>query len=215
MVEVVERAQAGDTDAYGEIYQEYRDTVYWFIRRRVNAPDVAEDLTQDTFVRALRNIGRWQWRGRDIAGWLVTIARNLVFDHTKSAHERHSTPVAEFHDIVDLSPEGDPEATALDTIRNAHLVAALKRLTDGERQVLTHRFLREMTVAETAAAMGRTEAAVKALTYRATHALTRGEPDGVPTPAQIRAWAADHGVACPPRGRVPHAVMAAYERRLQ
>ncbi|MGW4874337.1 sigma factor, partial [Streptomyces chartreusis] len=76
--ELVERAQAGEADAFGRLYDQYSDTVYRYIYYRVGGKATAEDLTSETFLRALRRIGTFTWQGRDFGAWLVTIARNLV-----------------------------------------------------------------------------------------------------------------------------------------
>lgn len=174
---LVGRAQRGDVDAYGEIYGQHRDAVFRFIHRRVGySTEVAEDLTQETFLRGLRNIGRWEDQGRDIGAWLTTIARNLVTDHFKAAERRRTFSVGDFTEagvvVADTAIEGDPETSAIDTMRDADLRSALARLNPDQRECVTNRFLREMSVAETAAAMGRNEGAIKSLTQRAIRTLS-------------------------------------------
>lgn len=177
IVELVDRAQRGDAEAHGLIYRQYHDTLFWFIRKRVDSREIAEDLTQDVFVRALKSIGGFTWQGKDLGAWLMTIARNLVFDHHGSAHQRRTFGVGDYGDagivVRDTAIEGDPESAALDTIRNGDLRSALQYLPDLQRECLTNRYLRQLSVAETAEAMGRTEAAVKALTFRALQGLHR------------------------------------------
>ena len=84
----VDRAQQGDWAAFGRLYDHYSDTVYRYIYYRVGSKATAKDLTSETFLRALRRIGTFTWQGRDFAAWLVTIARNIVADHFKSARFR-------------------------------------------------------------------------------------------------------------------------------
>ena len=84
MVHLVRQAQEGSADAFGELYRIYCDTVFRYIYYRVSTRALAEDLTSETFVRALRRITTFSWQGRDFGAWLVTIARNLVADHFKS-----------------------------------------------------------------------------------------------------------------------------------
>ena len=85
---LVERAQDGDGEAFGQLYDHYADTVYRYIYYRVGGKATAEDLTSETFLRALRRIGTFTYQGRDFGAWLVTIARNLVADHFKSSRFR-------------------------------------------------------------------------------------------------------------------------------
>ena len=81
-------AKDGDAEAYGQLYDHYVSGVFRFIYYRVSSQQLAEDLTSETFVRALRAIQRFNWQGKDFGAWLTTIARNLVADHFKSSRAR-------------------------------------------------------------------------------------------------------------------------------
>ena len=85
---LVNAAQAGDMAAYGELFELYFDMVFRFVLFRTGDRALAEDLTSETFVRALRRISSVSYQGRDIGAWFVTIARNLIFDHVKSSRYR-------------------------------------------------------------------------------------------------------------------------------
>jgi RNA polymerase sigma-70 factor (ECF subfamily) len=170
---LVERAQGGDTAAFGLIYDRYLDTVFRFVYFRVGSRQLAEDLTGDTFLRAFNGIGRFTWQGRDLGAWLVTIARNLVVDHFKSARYRLEVITGDVLDADRPDPEGSPEVAVVDHITNVALLAALKQLNPEQRECIVLRFLRDWSVAETAHAMGKSDAAVKALQHRAIGALHR------------------------------------------
>ncbi len=86
--DLVLRATAGEADAFGALYDHYVDLVYRYVYYRVGAHALAEDLTSETFLRALRRVGLFTWQGKDFGAWLVTIARNLVLDHFKSSRYR-------------------------------------------------------------------------------------------------------------------------------
>jgi len=177
---LVERAQAGDTDAFGLIYDRYMDTVFRFIYFRVGNRPLAEDLTSDTFLRALKRIGSFTWQGRDLGAWLVTIARNLVADHFKSGRYRLEVTTGDVLDAEreDRGPEGSPEAAVVDHITNVALLTAVKQLNPEQQECIVLRFLQGFSVAETAQAMGKNEGAIKALQYRAVRALARLLPEG-------------------------------------
>ena len=81
-------AQAGDMTAFGELFDRYYDIVFRYVLFRMGDRTLAEDVTQETFVRALRRISSVSYQGRDIGAWFVTIARNLIFDHVKSSRYR-------------------------------------------------------------------------------------------------------------------------------
>jgi RNA polymerase sigma-70 factor, ECF subfamily len=177
---LVERAQNGETAAFGLIYDRYMDTVFRFIYFRVGNRQLAEDLTSDTFLRALKRIGSFTWQGRDLGAWLVTIARNLVADHFKSGRYRLEITTGDVLDAdrEDRGPEGSPEAAVVDHITNVTLLTAVKQLNPEQQECIVLRFLQGFSVAETAKAMGKNEGAIKALQYRAVRALARLLPDG-------------------------------------
>jgi RNA polymerase sigma-70 factor (ECF subfamily) len=177
---LVERAQAGDGSAFGLIYDRYFDTVFRFIYFRVGNRQLAEDLTSDTFLRALKRIGSVTWQGRDLGAWLVTIARNLVADHFKSGRYRLEVTTGDVLDAEreDRGPEGSPEAAVVDHITNVALLKAVKQLNPEQQECIVLRFLHGFSVAETAQSMGKNEGAIKALQYRAVRALARLLPEG-------------------------------------
>ena len=177
---LVERAQKGDAEAFGLIYDRYMDTVFRFIYFRVGSRPLAEDLTADTFLRALKRIGSFTWQGRDLGAWLVTIARNLVADHFKSGRYRLEVTTGDVLDAdkAERGPEGSPEAAVVDHITNVALLRAVKQLNPEQQECIVLRFLHGFSVAETAQAMGKNEGAIKALQYRAVRALHRLLPEG-------------------------------------
>jgi len=177
---LVERAQGGDADAFDQIYRRYLDTVFRFVYFRVGSRPLAEDLTAETFLRALKRIGSFTWQGRDLGAWLVTIARNLVADHFKSGRYRLEVSTGDVLDAdrEDRGPEGSPELAVVDHITNVALLGAVRQLNREQQECIVLRFLHGFSVAETAQAMSKNEGAIKALQYRAVRALHRLLPDG-------------------------------------
>jgi RNA polymerase sigma-70 factor (ECF subfamily) len=169
----VRRAQQGDGEAFGELYDAYVDLVHRYISHRVGNHALAEDLTSETFLRALRRIGTFTWQGRDFGAWLVTIARNLIADHFKSSRYKLEQSTPDILDTgADASTEG-PENEVLTGITNATLLKAVRQLGAEQQECIVLRFLQGLSVAETAAILGKNEGAVKALQYRAVKALGR------------------------------------------
>jgi RNA polymerase sigma-70 factor (ECF subfamily) len=174
--QLVERARDGDTEAFGLLYDRYVDTVFRYLYYRVASRQLAEDLTSETFLRALRRIGSVTWQGRDLGAWLVTIARNLTADHYKSSRYRLEVSTADMRDADQL--EDGPEGEVLDALTNATLLEAVKRLNPEQQECIVLRFLQGMSVSETAEAMGKNDGAIKALQYRAVRSLGRLLPEG-------------------------------------
>ena len=174
---LVQRAQAGDAEAFGELYDRYVDQVYRYIAYRVGSTQLAEDLCSETFLRALRRIGSFTWQGRDVGAWFVTIARNLIADHYKSGRYRMELTT---DDVSASAPALDgPEAEVLESMQNKVLLEAIKKLNAEQQECVVLRFLQSLSVAETAAIMGKNEGAIKALQYRAIRTLGRLLPEGV------------------------------------
>lgn len=213
--EIVTRAQQGDTAAFGELYELYAPKVHAFIWRRTGDRHLAEDLTGDVFVRALRNLGGLSWQGRDPGAWLITIARNIVVDYFKSHRYRRELTVEDVRDSVDRldeSPEGDPASAVADHFTNLTLLAAVTKLVPEQQECIRLRFLCGYSVTETAQAMGKQEGAVRALTYRATKALGRlldGQGIGPDAPPRRRKPAPPQ----PPRLRSGDELIGEYRRR--
>jgi RNA polymerase sigma-70 factor (ECF subfamily) len=177
VMEIVNRAQGGDADAFGELYDRYVDVVYRYIYYRVSNVTLAEDLTSETFIRALRRISSYTWQGRDFGAWLVTIARNLIADHFKSGRYRLELATSDLVEAGADKSEDGPENEVLSAITNETLLEAVKALGPEQQECISLRFLQGMSVAETASIMGKNEGAIKALQYRAVKSLSRLLPE--------------------------------------
>ncbi len=168
---LLDQAGRGDPAALGQLYDQYADRIYSYVYHRVGSADIAEDLTGQAFMRMLEAIqGNRGWR-TSFSGWLYRIAHNLVIDHYRRGHR------ASFVDIEDTTtlkaPTGDPLRAVEAKLDNERLRSALNQLTEEQAQVIVLRFLEERSIAEAAAAMDKTEGAIKALQYRAVLALRR------------------------------------------
>ncbi|TDB98646.1 sigma-70 family RNA polymerase sigma factor [Actinomadura sp. 7K534] len=171
---LVLRARDGDAEAFGCLYDHYVELVYRYIYYRVGTHSQTEDLTSETFLRALRRMCDFHWQGKDFGAWLVTIARNLVADHFKSGRYRLEICTAELVE-PDRHQEG-PERTVLDAMTNRTLLQAVRRLGSEQQECVVLRFLHGLSVAETALIMDKKPGAIKALQYRAVRSLARMLP---------------------------------------
>jgi RNA polymerase sigma-70 factor (ECF subfamily) len=169
---LVELAQQGDAEAFGMLYERYVDLVYRYVYVRVGSTHLAEDLTSETFVRALRRMDSFSWQGRDIAAWFITIARNLITDNAKSARFRMEVSTADMLD-ADQRADAAPDDEVLQRLRDTRLIEAVKGLKPEQAECVVLRFLQGLTLAETAKILGKTEGAVKQLQLRAVRALHR------------------------------------------
>jgi RNA polymerase sigma-70 factor (TIGR02952 family) len=173
----VHAAQTGDAEAFGRLYDHYVTMIHRYVYHRVGDRAMAEDVTSETFVRALRRIDSLSFQGRDVGAWLVTIARNIIRDHVKSSRYRLEVTTADMRD-ADRATDG-PEDAVLQHLTNAQLLACVQRLNSEQQECIVLRFLQGLSVAETAAVMGKKEGAIKALQHRAVKRLAALLPEGL------------------------------------
>jgi RNA polymerase sigma-70 factor, ECF subfamily len=177
VVALVELARGGDAEAFGQLYDHYRTRVYRFVYYRVGSTALAEDLTSETFFRALRSMGSFQWQGKDFGAWLMTIARNLTTDHFKAGKTRLELATDDMT-AHDGTTDG-PETHVLSSLTNHALLAALKELPHEQQECLIMRFLQGLSIAETALVLDRSPGAVKQLQLRGIRGLAKLLPEGV------------------------------------
>ena len=177
LIALVELARAGDKEAFGLLYDHYQASVYRFLYYRTRSQALAEDLTSETFFRALRSMNGFRWQGKDFGAWLMTIARNLTTDHFKAGRTRleYATEDMSPHDGATEGPEG----AVLASLTNEALLAALKELPHEQQECLIMRFLQGLSIAETALVLDRSPGAVKQLQLRGIRGLAKLLPEGV------------------------------------
>ena len=177
LIALVELARKGDTDAFGLLYDHYHTSVYRFLFYRTRSATLAEDLTSETFFRALRSMTGFRWQGKDFGAWLMTIARNLATDHFKAGRTRLELATEDMGQHDDAT-EG-PESAVLASLTNEVLLQALAKLPDEQRDCVVMRFLQGLSIAETAAVLGRSDGAVKQLQLRGVRNLAKLMPEGL------------------------------------
>ncbi|MTD56721.1 sigma-70 family RNA polymerase sigma factor [Amycolatopsis pithecellobii] len=175
--DLVHAAQRGDTTAFGTLYDRYVDVVYRYVFFRLGDRELAEDITSETFLRALRRITSVSYQGRDVGAWFITIARNLVFDHVKSSRYKLELVTDEVSETGSAPFAGQtiredgPEQEAMTSATREALLRAIAALGDDQRECIVLRFVEGLSLAETARIMKRNEGAVKALQHRAVRRL--------------------------------------------
>ena len=163
---LVQAAQA-DPARFEELYDRYVHRVYGFVSRRVGNRAAAEDITSAVFEQALASLPKFEWRGVPFVAWLIRIAANALTDHWRRT-ARESGDTAE-----------RPDAGEMDAIeQRAILFQLVERLPDLQRRVIELRFGEEKSIREIAAALRRTEGAVKQLQLRALENLRKGMRHG-------------------------------------
>ena len=178
-VELARLARDGDVDAFGELVDRYREVAFrtaWLITR--NTAD-AEDAAQEAFVKAYYALGRFR-AGEAFRPWILRIVSNEAKNRRRSAgrRERLVVRVAGERGSGDAAPS--PETAAVELERREDLLAALERLPERDRLVVSYRYLLELSEVETATALGVRPGTVKSRLSRALDRLRRelGEGNG-------------------------------------
>jgi RNA polymerase sigma factor (sigma-70 family) len=150
---------------FADAYDDHVWHVYGFIAYRVNSRQDAEDLTQQTFERALRSWHRFDPGKSSVQTWLFAIARNLVIDHYRADRSAGQRPI---DDLEDDTPVEDPE---YDLGLDPHLASALAGLSPRDREVVALRFGGDLTGPEIADQLGLTLANVQQILSRSLRRL--------------------------------------------
>jgi RNA polymerase sigma-70 factor (ECF subfamily) len=172
----ISRLQHGDLDALTDLMGRYQHRMYRFLLRLTQDPAMAEDLFQQTWLRVVEKIGRYD-RKRQFEPWLFSVARNLAIDYLRQRRphsldvvdERGSTPIDHL-----VAGEQDPLERLLEFERGAVLAAAVAELPLIHREVLTLRFEEELKLEEIAEISGVPLSTVKSRLLRALNSLRTG-----------------------------------------
>ncbi len=176
-VSLVERAKQ-DPSAFGELYDRHFHQIYRFVYSRVRDQSIAEDVTSEVFMKALKAIPRYQDTGRPFAAWLYQIAVNAIADRYRTLHT--AQPLEDFHDLSISGPGIDEQAAQRDEIRR--IWSMVEGLPVQQRTALVLKFQEDMKIEDIAVAMGKTPGAVKLLIHRGVTRLR--EEAGALRPAE-------------------------------
>lgn len=185
--ETVILAKQGDSAAFAALYEEYSPTIYRFLRRRLEGSDeAAEDLTEDVFAKVFQKLDKYQERGLPFSAWLYRIAHNQLVDYLRTQPGVAPSSLDVVADVAERHA-GRAYGRVLDRVT---LEPALAQLTAEQNQAVRLRFLDGLSVAESAARLGRSEDAVKKLQARALARLRRLLTDERPVAARRAEYAA-------------------------
>jgi len=168
--QLVLQAQAGNSEAFGKLYDAYMERIYRFVYFRVEDQQTAEDITSQVFLKAWSKLDRFQFSRTPYLAWLYTIAHNAVIDHYRTRK------VTTALDDVQLSQPDHSEVVENEidlTVEVQSVKSALQTLTDDQQKVLTLKFIEGMSNNEIARQLGKREGAIRALQMRGLQALAR------------------------------------------
>jgi len=166
---LVRRAKQRDQEAFAQLYEGYFDKIYRYVAIRIGDRMEAEDITQQVFLNAIKAISSFRWRGIPFSAWLFRIAHNQVVDYLRRKAKRPAIPLDESL----VASDYDPQLIAGQKLDIERLHSATGKLTPAQQEVISLRFAGELSIAQVARIMGRSEGAVKALQHSAIVALRK------------------------------------------
>ena len=161
--DIIQRAKGGDSKAFDMLYSTYFTPLYRYVFIRLKTREDAEDVVQDTFLKAYQALPRYEHTRDSMLPYLFTIARNLLINHTKK--KRPDTMAGE--DIDRNADEGKTSDMAEASELRKELLQAMTLLSETEREVIELKFFGEQTYAEIAETLDKREDAIRQHVARA------------------------------------------------
>jgi RNA polymerase sigma-70 factor (ECF subfamily) len=162
---LVERAARGEAEAFGEIYSIYLDRIYRYVFYQVKNRTVAEDLTEEIFMKAWGAIRKFNFKGRPFSAWLYRIAHNHVIDYFRTNHQ------SQFLDEVILADDSEPAKELEGKQIRRMLMDAISELSEQQRQIILLKFVEGIDNQEIEQVTGKRQGAIRVMQMRALAAL--------------------------------------------
>ena len=169
--ELLVRAQAGDGEAFGVLYERYAPPIHRYLYAHLSDRMDAEDLTEEVFLKVWQRLPGFQQQGVPFVAFLMRVARNVLIDHYRRTGRTEVEPLSDDSPLRDGQPE--PADQAIANLEHQQLRRVLGQLREDYRHVLVARFLSGLSPEETAQVMGRSAGAVRVLQHRALESLRK------------------------------------------
>ncbi|MBR3882020.1 MAG: sigma-70 family RNA polymerase sigma factor [Clostridia bacterium] len=158
-----------------KIYREYFETVYKYLLYLSHNEDLAEELTQETFYKAIKNIKKFREESK-LSTWLIKIAKNLYFDEIKRQKNKEKNEILEiqiqnFNECI--------EDTIVSNEEKNELKKKINTLDEISKQVVFFRISGELSFKEIGILLGKSENWARVTYYRAKSKLMKGVEDYV------------------------------------
>ena len=176
--ELVKRAQK-DPDAFAKLYDQYYPRIFGYVLRRSANLEAAQDITSETFVKALGKLWQFQWRNVSFSSWLYKIATNEINQYFRKAEYKKSVSLEELQErgFELLSPH-DPESELIEAQEKLkqhqdflEIQGRITRLPAKYQEVIALRFFEKKQINEIAEILGKREGTIKSLLHRAVEKL--------------------------------------------
>lgn len=166
--QIIQRAQKGDREAVGTLYETHSPAIYRYILYRVTSTADAEDLTAEVFLKMVEGLPAYRQTGAPFESWLYRIAAARIIDFRRRAKRRsHMGLNDSMTDSKPLPEEQLQHRQELESLRHA-----VQKLSDEQQTILILRFIERKSHQEVADILGRSVTAVKSVQHRALLELT-------------------------------------------
>lgn len=163
-----------DPDAFEPLYRKYVAQIYNLALYETRDPHAAEDVTEQTFLRALSSLHGFREQGQGDEStfrvWLFTIARNVIANLRRTRRRRPDAPLEA---ALEVAAPDDTAASAENRLEARRAWAAIMELPEERRQAIVLRFVDELSAREIGDVMGKSEGAVRVLIHRALASVRR------------------------------------------
>lgn len=170
-IKIVKMCQAGQLHEFGLLYDKYIRRIYDFIYYKTTHKETAEDLTSQTFIKALGKITTYDSGKGSFSSWLYQIARNTVIDFYRTKKR-----TLNIEDIWDLAEAKDVDRDIDTKMKLKTIEKYLAKLTSEQRDIIIMRVWQEMSYREIAEVLGKSEAACKIAFSRVINKLRQEMP---------------------------------------
>lgn len=158
----IRRAQKGEAESFGILYDHYSAPIYRFIFLKVNSKSLAQDLLHEVFLSAWQNINNYSHKGFPFSSWLYQIARNKIIDNYRAKKDFVTIDNEEDRLVTLTSEKIIDQNLSMEKIKEA-----LGQLSEEHSNIIILRFINDLSPAEIALALNKSEGAVRLMQHRA------------------------------------------------
>jgi RNA polymerase sigma-70 factor (ECF subfamily) len=153
-IKLIKKCQIGDREAFNELISKYHPNVYKFLIKISNDENIAEDLTQETFIKIIRNIEKFDVHGSaKFSTYIITIAKNLYIDYLRK--ERKLLPDTCLDESYIIGNAGESiEEVVTDKIYSEEIIASMEKLTEEQKLAIRMKYIEGLTLKEIGDALG-------------------------------------------------------------
>jgi RNA polymerase sigma-70 factor (ECF subfamily) len=180
--ELVRQAQKAP-DAFGKLYDQYYPKIFGYVLRRTANLEAAQDITSETFLKALKKLWQFRWRNISFSSWLYKIATNEINQCFRKAEYKKSISLEELQEqgFEPISPH-DPESELIEAQEKLkqhrdflEIQEKLVRLPAKYQEVIALRFFEQKQIKEIGEILGKKEGTIKSLLHRAVEKLREAD----------------------------------------